>query len=396
MNPVVIIGAGPYGLSAAAHIRARGVPVRIFGSPMQTWRENMPVGMVLKSTPTASSISAPQRGHTLRDFCHAMGEEPLETDFQVVPIETFIRYGGWFAEMLVPDVEQVRVVSVDRTEGANHVKLDSGEEIRARAVVVATGLTGFAHLPRELAAAVPEGPSPSGPISHSSQHDNLTGFAGRRVIVVGAGQSALESAALLHEAGASVSVVVRGNSVSFGDPPTTGAHWKPNSPMGRAWSLYAFAQYTSFFRYLPADVRAYLVRNVLGPNGSWWLRERFVDQIPVRTRQQIIGAAVDGREVILRTRDQDGRTTELAADHLLAGTGYRVDLSALAYLGPGLRSVLDRTGGSPRLDAGLGSTVPGLHFTGLSAAATFGPLLRFVCGTRFASPTIADAIAGTR
>jgi cation diffusion facilitator CzcD-associated flavoprotein CzcO len=396
MNPVVVVGAGPYGVSAAAHLRARGAPVRIFGTPMQAWRKHMPKGMVLKSTPTASSISAPERGYTLPDFCIETGEERLETDFQTVPIETFVRYGMWFTERFVPDVEQVRVVSVDQMAGAFHVKLDSGEEIRARAVVVATGLTGFAHLPRALAAAIPDGPSSSGPISHASQHADLTGFGGQRVIVVGAGAYALESATLLHEAGALSSVLARGDSVGFGDPPTLGPHWKPNSPLGRAWSLYAFTRHTSMFRYLPTEVRAYLVRNVLKPKGAWWLRERFAGHVPVRMCQRIVGAAVENREVTLWVRDHDGRVSELTADHVLAGTGYRVDLNALGYLGSGLRSVLKRTGGSPRLGAGLNSTVPGLYFTGLSAAATFGPALRFVCGTEFASPAIADAIAGTR
>jgi thioredoxin reductase len=366
---------------------------------MQAWREQMPAGMVLKSTPKASTISAPHPGCTLPDFCLATGEERLETDFQTVPIETFVRYGMWFTERFVPDVEQVRVVSVDRMdafEPAYHVKLDSGEEIRARAVVVATGLTGFEHLPRALAAAVPEGPSASGPISHASQHADLTGFAGRRVIVVGAGAYALESATLLHEAGASASVLARGEAVGFGDPPTNGPHWKPNSPLGRAWSLYAFTRHTSMFRYLPAGTRAYLVRNVLGPKGAWWLRERFVDRVPVHMCQRIVGADVQNREVTVRVRDHDGRISELTADHVLAGTGYRVDLNALGYLDSGLRSVLKRTGGSPRLDRSLASSLPGLYFTGLAAAATFGPSLRFVCGTDFASPTIADAIARRR
>jgi thioredoxin reductase len=396
MNPVVVVGAGPYGVSVAAHLRARGVSVRIFGTPMQAWREQMPAGMLLKSTPKASTISAPHRGYTLPDFCVATGAERLESDYQTVPLETFVRYGMWFTEQLVPDVEQVRVVAVDRLDGAYNVKLDSGETIRAQAVVVATGLTGFGHLPGAVAAAIPDGPSPSGPISHASQHADLSGFAGRRVIVIGAGAYALESATLLHEAGASASILARGKGVSFGDPPTNGPHWRPNSPLGRAWSLYVFTDHTWTFRYLPAGARAYLVRNVLGPKGAWWLRERFADRVPVTMCEQIVGATLQNREVTLRVRDHDGRISELTADHVLAGTGYRVDLNALDYLGPELRSVIKRTGRSPRLDAKLCCSVPGLYFTGLSAAATFGPSMRFVCGTEFASPTIAGAIARSR
>ncbi|MGH4007102.1 MAG: FAD-dependent oxidoreductase [Pseudonocardiaceae bacterium] len=393
MNPVAVIGAGPYGLSTAAHLRAHGLPVRIFGDPLASWRENMPAGMVLKSSPAASTISAPQPGHTLQDFCDAMGEPRLQTDRQVVPIDTFIRYGMWFKKRLVPDVEQVRVAAVDRRDGGLHLKLDSGEQFRAKAVVVATGLIGFAHLPAELAAAVPGGPAATGVISHSSQHADLGRFAGREVVVVGAGQSALESAALLHEAGASVRILVRGRGASFGDPPASGLHWQPDTPLGRAWSLYAVSHYAAAFRYLPVRTRLYLVRNVLGPKGAWWLKDRVAGHIPVLARQRITGARVDGRKAVLMTLSQDGLRSEVSTDHVLAATGYRVDLEALGYLGSELRAMLARTEGAPRLDASFQSSVPGLYFTGLPSAATFGPVLRFVCGTEFASPRVAAAVA---
>lgn len=393
MNPVVVIGAGPYGLSTAAHLQAHGLPVRIFGNPLASWRENMPAGMVLKSTPTASTISAPRPGYTLQDFCDATGEQRLETDLQVVPIDTFIRYGMWFHERLVPDVERVRVTAVDWRDHALYLKLDSGEQFRARAVIVATGLIGFAHLPAELAAAVPGGPATTAVISHSSQHADLGRFAGREVVVVGAGQSALESAALLHEAGAAVRILVRGAAAGFGNPPTSGRHWQPDTPLGRAWALYAISRYAAAFRYLPERTRLYLVRNVLGPKGAWWLKDRVAGRIPVLSGQRITGARVEGRKAVLMTMSHDGRSSELSADHVLAATGYRVDLEALGYLGTELRATLARTAGAPRLDASFQSSVPGLYFTGLPSAATFGPLLRFVCGTAFASPRVAAAVA---
>lgn len=59
MTRVAIIGAGPYGLSIAAHLRAYGIPFRIFGAPLDSWRRHMPVGMMLKSDGFASSLSAP-------------------------------------------------------------------------------------------------------------------------------------------------------------------------------------------------------------------------------------------------------------------------------------------------------------------------------------------------
>ncbi|TJZ51932.1 NAD(P)/FAD-dependent oxidoreductase [Streptomyces piniterrae] len=398
-TPVAVIGAGPYGLSTAAHLRARGVPVRVFGEPMVSWRARMPAGMLLKSTPGASSIDAPQPGHTLGDFCAATGEGGYESDWDVIPVETFVRYGQWVQERLLPGLERVRVVSVDRGSDGFELTLDSGERAAARAVIVATGLTGIAYLPPELAAAVPEGPSAKGPVSHSSQHHDLSALAGRDVVVVGAGQSALESAVLLADAGAaSVRVVARGRAaVGFGAPPDRQPRLRPRTPFGNAWSLYALTYYAGGFRHLPAPARRFLVRRVLGPLGAWWLRDRFVGRVRVTQGTRIVRAHIrDGRPVLaLRGGGAAAHAphAELTADHVLAATGYRMDLAALDFLGRRLRTEIAVRAGGPLLDAGFGSSVPGLYFTGLPAAASFGPVMRFVCGTEFASPRLAHAVA---
>ncbi|MGP4001635.1 FAD-dependent oxidoreductase [Streptomyces sp. 8N706] len=393
-KPVVVIGAGPYGLSTAAHLRAHGVPVRIFGRPMVSWHEQMPAGMLLKSTPAASAIDAPQPGHTLVDFCDAAGIRRLVGDEDIIPVETFVRYGVWFQQRLLPELEEVRVVSVDRRFSDFEVKLDSGEQFRAAAVIVATGLSGFARLPEELLAAAPEGPSATGPVSHTSQHHHLGRFAGREVAVVGAGQSALESAVLLHESGAKVRVVTRGrDAVGFGDPPWKQPRLRPESPFGRAWSLYVLSRHAGPYRFLPPATRHYLVRRVLGPLGAWWLRERFEGRVQVTAGRCITGARVeDGRPVLSLAGPGESRS-ELAADHVLAATGYRVDVAALDFLGDELRTELATSRGAPRLRAGYRSSVRGLYFTGLPAASSYGPVMRFVCGTAFASPRLAKAVA---
>lgn len=390
-QPVAVIGAGPFGLSTAAHLRARGMPVRVFGDPMVSWRDNMPAGMLLKSTPAASNIDCPQRGHTLADYCDAAGIRRLVTDEDIIPVETFIAYGEWFQQKLVPELERVRVVSVDRRPGGGfELKLDSGEQFTARAVVVATGLSGLSHLPRELAAAAPDGPAPTAPVSHSSQHHDLSGFSGRELIVVGAGQSALETAVLAAEAGARVRVVARGRGrVAFGAAPWDQPRLRPESPFGRAWSLWALSYYPHPYRYLPAEIRHYLVRRVLGPLGAWWLRERFSGKVQVSEVQRIVRAEATGEGTTLTVRGHAGRTERLTADHVIAATGYRVNIAAMDFLGPGLRTTLATSRGTPKLGAGYVSSVPGLYFTGLPAAASYGPVMRFVCGTEFASPRLA-------
>jgi cation diffusion facilitator CzcD-associated flavoprotein CzcO len=382
-----VIGAGPYGLSTAAHLKGRGLNVRVFGSPMAAWDRNMPKGMLLKSPPSASMLSAPDSGFTLGDYCRQAGQ-PALTGHDTVPVELFVRYGRWFAEQVVPEVEDLRVRQVARQSDGFRVKLDSGEEVRAAAVVVASGMDGFAHVPHALSQLVPEGLA-----SHASHHPDLGKFAGREVVVVGAGQSAQESAALLHEAGADVRLLARAQKLVFGAGPTPPPHWQPDTPLGRSWGLHAVVHHAAVFRYLPQDVRLKLVRRVLGPFGSWWLKPRLDGVVPTHLGQHLTGARPDGDGVELTTRDAQGHTHTLRTGHVLAATGYRVRLDALDFLSPDLRARLARTAGYPRLDSGFASSVPGLHFTGIQAAATFGPLMRFTCGTAFAAPRLAQALA---
>ena len=73
VTQVAIIGAGPYGLSIAAHLRSLGIPFRIFGTPVDTWRRHMPAGMSLKSDGFASCLSDPDDKGTLEAYCAERG-----------------------------------------------------------------------------------------------------------------------------------------------------------------------------------------------------------------------------------------------------------------------------------------------------------------------------------
>lgn len=396
-TPVVVVGAGPYGLAVAAHLRGRGVPTRVFGDPMSSWSAQMPPGMFLKSTPAASNISAPTPGYTLADYRRRCGLGPLGRD-EPVPVGLFIEYGRWFQEELVPDLEPSRVVRVDRCDDGFRVILDDGAELRAGAVVAASGLTSFAYVPQPLADLVPDGPSRQGPVSHSAQYGDLSFFAGSTVVVVGAGQSALETAVLLCETGAHAEVIARRSVVFAAAPPADDGPRRPSllrppSPLGPGWRHLAVSALPGPFRHLPAPVRLSLVRRILGPSGAWWLRDRFVDRVPVRTGQHIVAAHLDGRRVVLRLDDGHGRRSTVTADHVIAATGYRVDVDRLDFIGAGTRAAITRVAGSPRLGPSFESSVPGLFFPGLCAAATFGPVQRFVCGSAFAAGRISAAVA---
>ncbi|MFJ8132456.1 FAD-dependent oxidoreductase [Streptomyces hydrogenans] len=399
--PVVVVGAGPYGLATAAWLRAAGVIARIFGEPMDGWRAHMPDGMFLKSVPSASSISTPDGNHRFADFRTARGRPPVG-DTYPIPVDEFIDYGLWFQERRVPEVERTAVREVRAADGGFAVALDSGEEVAARAVVVASGLVPYAHRATALAPLFAAGLA-----SHPCDHDSLDRFAGRRVAVVGAGQSALESAALLHEAGARPTVIARGRTLLFGTPPETDRPasrslpvriLKPSSPLGPGWSHAAVTRGAGAYRRLPLPVRDHFLRTVLGPSGAWWLRDRVDGNIPAKCRRRVVSArAEDDGTALLELADPEGGKETVRADHVLSATGYRVDVDRLALLEPALRrAVRTLPGGPPVLSAGFESSVPGLYFTSLAAAPTFGPYLRFVCGTWFAARRVAGDLAGGR
>ncbi|WP_042439442.1 NAD(P)-binding domain-containing protein [Streptacidiphilus albus] len=394
--PVTVVGAGPYGLAAAAHLRVRGVPFRVFGDPMESWRERMPAGMYLKSTPSASSIADPWGTGTLARFRAAEGREP-GGDLHPVPLDEFVRYGSWFQQRLVPALERTRVRRIGASGGAFRVELADGEVLASRSVVMANGLGPFGYVPPELAELVAAGAA-----THSAEHADLSGFAGQRVAVVGAGQSALESAALLLEAGAEPVLVARTAELAFAAPPTGERPRsrpplrrlaKPDTTLGPGWSMLAYSRAAGAYRHLPEPVRGHLLRTVLGPSGGWWLRERVIGRVDLLTGHRILSAVPSGPGARLELADRDGAVRVLEADHVLAATGYRVDVDRIELLSPELRAAVRRTGRAPALSAGFESSVPGLYFTGLAAAATFGPVLRFVCGTGFASRRIGVAVA---
>lgn len=395
---VVIVGAGPYGLATAAHLRAIGMPVRVFGRVMSSWAEQMPAGMYLKSTPAASNIGAPIDGFRLADFLASDGQAPLGETEQV-PVETFVSYGRWFARHLMPEVEPEQVQRLDVAGGRFRLVLGSGAEVSARQVVIAAGLGAMSTIPAELAAAVPDGPSPAAAVSHSSQHHDFARYAGSAIAVVGAGQSALETAALLHEAGADVTVLAR-NQVRFGlppKPPARGARAllpQPASPLGPTWRIYPFSHAPAQFRYLPARVRVHLARTVLGPLGAWWLRDRVVGRLPTREHQQFRQVRSDGEKVRLAVTSGGGEPSELTVDHVIAATGYRVDLGRLSFIAPELNRAVRVLAGWPVLTSEFESSVPGLYFVGAEAASTFGPLMRFVCGSGFAARRVSAAVVG--
>jgi cation diffusion facilitator CzcD-associated flavoprotein CzcO len=254
-------------------------------------------------------------------------------------------------------------------------------------VVLACGIVHFAYVPPQLRSLDRQW------ISHTCEATDLGRFRTRRVAVLGAGQSALEAAALLREHGADAQLIARSPRLNWNPDPEVSSYFETSqwrlrpTPLGAGWRLWTYWHSIPGFPLLPERYRVRYVQRTLGPAGAWWLRPRFDGVVPATVGSMVLAGHHEDDELVLGLAARG--TTQIRVDHLVAGTGYRVALERLPFLDPGLRSRLRQAAGAPVLSRHFESSVPGLYFTGLAAANTFGPAMRFVCGTRFAGPRIA-------
>ena len=379
---VVVIGAGPYGLSIAAHLRARGVDHRVFGRPMEFWERHTPKGMLLKSDAYASNLSCPQPPFTLKDFCLERGV-PYADEGIPISCATFVEYGQAFQRRHVPHLEETEVVAVGQTATGYLVRLASGEMVATRKIVVAVGIGPFAQVPAVLAGLSPD------LASHSSVHHDLSRFRGREVCVVGGGASAVCNAALLHEAGASVHMAAR--QLRFHDrTPLEGRSLlervrAPHSGVGSGWRSAIFANAPTAFRALPERLRVRAVRNSNGPAGGWAMKDRVLGRFPILEGHSLAGAQERGGRVHLDLAAPGGTVRQLTVDHVVAATGYSIELGRLPFLEDTLAKQIRCVESTPVLSSSFEASVPGLYFVGPIAKNAFGPLMRFVYGAHFAS-----------
>jgi flavin-dependent dehydrogenase len=391
-SDVAIVGAGPYGLSIAAHLRQCGVGFRIFGSPLQTWREHMPKGMWLKSDGFATNLYDPETAFTLKRYCAEHGLDYHDTS-SPVRLETFTAYAMAFQARLVPEVDDRQVVALERATSGFVLRLDDGEIVTARRVILAVGISHFHHVPSELAHL------PSACLSHSADHHDLEHFKGREVAVIGAGASALDFAALLHEAGAAVQVIARAPAIRFHSGPGSGPRslWQrirhPSSGIGPGLRSRIYTEVPWLFRYLPEALRHWIVREHLGPAPGWFTRDRVVGHVPLLVGQTVRRAEFRGGRVVLGLVARDGTLREHTSEHVIAATGYRPDLRRLPFLGEELRSAIRAVAHTPILSANFESSVAGLYLVGPAAANTFGPVMRFMVGAEFTAQRVAGHLA---
>ena len=387
---VAVVGAGPYGLSLGAHLNSAGIETRVLGKPMSFWRDHMPKGMKLRSPWAATHITDPDNLLTLDAYSavSCMGRpDPL-------PVEDFVRYGEWFWKSALPDLDTRRVTKVAPAARGFALALEDGGTLHARRVVIAMGLANQDFRPPEFEGL------PSHLVSHAADHADLGRFADKRVAVIGRGQSACESSALLDEAGAKVVQICRGDVHWLGAQTSGNAHrrdvyWHLHKMLATKSGVGPFPlnwinEQPNMIHEFPRGWRAWLNTNSLRAGAAGWVRPR-MRGVQIDMGRTIVSARVLGTGVELEL--DNGR---FDFDHVLLATGYKIDIAKLDILPSDVLAAIKTDDGSPVLENGYESSVPGLHFVGSAAVRSYGPLLRFVWGAGYAARNVTRFVCANR
>jgi cation diffusion facilitator CzcD-associated flavoprotein CzcO len=347
--------------------------------------------MCLKSEGFASNLYDPEGAFTLQRFCAQKGL-PYRDWGWPVPLAVLAEYGLQFQRRFVPDLEERTVTTMDRSGDGFLLRFEDGGTVSARRVILACGIGSYRHVPAPLDKL------PFSAVSHSFDHHELAAFKGRDVTVVGAGSSALDLAGLLNEAGAMVRLVARRSKLPWGGAPLPEHRplWQriryPMSGMAPGLRSRFYEDAPMLFRLLPRQTRLDIYHSFLGPAGPLWMKDRVEGRVSLALGRSIRDAEMSGARVRLSLAG-NGPASEILTDHVIAATGFKINVRRLPFLAEPLGRALDVFEGAPVLSANFESSVRGLYFVGLPAAPTFGPLMRFMLGAGYTARRLSAHLA---
>ncbi|MDF2836030.1 MAG: pyridine nucleotide-disulfide oxidoreductase [Paenibacillus sp.] len=373
MVDLIIIGAGPYGISLAAHAEAQGLSYDLLGEPMRFWSSKMPQNMFIRTNPRFISLSDPADKWTIDRFGLETGTELISP----FPRPSFVEYAFWFARKTGIAFTPELVSRIDYVDSAYAVMTNSGNRYWGANAVVATGLQHFSYTPETFSSL------PASLVSHTFGQTEFTRFRGRKVAVVGSGQSAWETAALLHMAGSEAELLFRGEEVQFAGEDNTSSGLK-------------LIESSEQFYGLPLEQKRERWNTPRKGSVALFLKPYVDGKVKATGNASIEHAEViAGGQVRLTLSGGDKRVV----DHVLCATGYRINLDKLPFIGRALLEAIDREEGYPHfplLSERFESSVPGLYFAGPLASHTHGPAFGFVAGLRQACRSIIPHIRQTQ
>ena len=325
------------------------------------------------------------------DWSQARG---LET-FEPCAMRDFVDYGLELQRQFVPFAEESDIADIRKIGQTFLLRTEAGGELIARHVIVATGLSHFERIPRELTAL------PAELLLHSNAIKDYQNYRGKHVAIVGGGQSALEAAALVHEAGGTAELIVRERQIRWmsrliRERSLLKKLRSPISGLGSGPKAWVLTNLPGACRLVPDGPRINFLSRHLPPEGAWWLRPRVEGKVSTLLGTKVCGAAVAGDRVALSLSCDGAPGKESRYDGVIAATGFRAAVERLSFLAPDLRDQVQCVDQSPRLDRHFQSSVPGLYFVGPSSAASFGPLFRFVVGAHHTTATLTRHLADAK
>jgi thioredoxin reductase len=383
---VAIVGAGPFGLSVAAWLDDRRTCV--FGAPMQTWRTLMSPDMLMRSAWEETSLSARGERGSIDEWIAASGAAKQEP----IPLGLFLQYAEWFRDRFVRAHDTADVAQAEPHGDGYRLRTTLGDEFAARKLVIAVGATPFPFVPPPFENAL------GGRVEHVVAPREAAELSGERVLVVGAGQAALETAGLAVDAGADVEVLARSRVNWFADrephrhrgPLATRLYNLAYPVVGYGPPpINRLALHPGAFALLPWDLRRRLTERLLRSGGSPSVRSMVEGRVRFTEGAAVTAVTELGQSVQVQLSNGSSRT----ADRVLLATGYRFSLDKLYWLAPPLRArIRVERGCWPSLDRGFRSTDPGIFFVGYPAEGRFGPVSRFVLGAEFTAKRVRTAL----
>lgn len=365
-TPLLIVGAGPFGLSLAAHLKQKNVEHIHIGTSMDYWKNHMPKEMYLRSA-CDWHLDADNED-TILKYLETQNLTP--PDVEPLSLEFYLGYVNWFQSQKGLSPRPVWVKQLSRTGDSFHAVLDNGDEIEAQKVVLAVGLRHFKNIPPEYKTLFP-----ANTFQHTADLMDFSALKDKRVLIIGGRQSAFEWTALIHEHGArEVHLSYRHDTPAF-EP----SDWTWVNPI-----LQDMVDQPAWFRNLAQEEKDQVSQRMwkegrlkLEP----WLVKRVSKENVILHPQTFVTKCMQMPSKELKITLNDVST--LVIDQVILATGYKVDIAQIPMLADGgLVEQIHTKNGFPVLDEGFQSSIPNLYFTGFPAAQDFGPFFGFTAAVR--------------